>query len=72
MSLTRHLIQSLIKHCSRELSHVSSKRAAVTVLEQSFVFPHGVQALATTTTKFGISSKDIVGKYFSFVRQMDY
>ncbi len=34
---------------------------AVTATEQSYIFPHAITSIATTTTKYGISMKDIIG-----------
>jgi hypothetical protein len=31
------------------------------VYEQAFVMPHGISAIAPTTTKFGVSTKDMIG-----------
>ncbi|KAF8636102.1 hypothetical protein AX17_003807 [Amanita inopinata Kibby_2008] len=45
---------------SADMSSFSEGMKNVTVFEQSYVFPHGVDAIATTSTKFGISSKDII------------
>jgi hypothetical protein len=30
--------------------------------EESFVFPHALSAIAPTTTKFGITAKDLIGE----------
>ncbi|KAI9451269.1 DUF1620-domain-containing protein [Lactarius psammicola] len=45
---------------SSELSSYSNKTLAVTVTEQSYIFPHGITSIATTSTKYGISTKDII------------
>ena len=29
--------------------------------EQAYVFPHAITALAPTSTKFGITTKDLIG-----------
>ena len=29
--------------------------------EQSYIFPHAITALAPTSTKFGITTKDLIG-----------
>ena len=39
--------------------------AHVTIYEQAYIFPHGVLALSTTSTKFGIATKDIVGEFLA-------
>jgi ER membrane protein complex subunit 1 len=46
---------------SGELGAESPKRAEVAPIEQVYVFPYDVKALTMTSTKFGISSKDLVG-----------
>lgn len=38
-----------------------NKIAEVSVYEQAFVFPTAVTAIATTSTKFGIATKDLIG-----------
>ncbi|KAK0476054.1 hypothetical protein IW261DRAFT_1491717 [Armillaria novae-zelandiae] len=45
---------------SSELSANSEDNTAIRVFEQSYVFPHGISAIATTSTKYGISSKDAI------------
>ncbi|KAL0953048.1 hypothetical protein HGRIS_007249 [Hohenbuehelia grisea] len=45
---------------SSEISAFSEEIMDLTALEQAYVFPHGITAMATTSTKFGISSKDII------------
>jgi hypothetical protein len=47
---------------SSELSAFSNSNVDVTAVEQSYVFPYGISAITTTSTKFGITSKDIIGK----------
>jgi ER membrane protein complex subunit 1, C-terminal len=34
---------------------------AHTITEQSYIFPHAITSIATTSTKYGISTKDIIG-----------
>ena len=46
---------------SSEMSSFSEKTVHLTAYEQAFVFPHAITALAPTSTKFGISSKDLIG-----------
>ena len=46
---------------SSEISSYANATTKVKVYEQSYVFPRGVTALATTSTKFGITSKDLIG-----------
>jgi len=29
--------------------------------EQAYIFPHGITALAPTSTKFGITTRDLIG-----------
>ncbi|TFK65860.1 DUF1620-domain-containing protein [Pluteus cervinus] len=45
---------------SSDLSSYSPDSANVTAYERSFLFPHAITAVTTTTTKFGISSKDLI------------
>lgn len=45
---------------SSEISSYANATTKVKVYEQSYVFPRGVTALATTSTKFGITSKDLI------------
>jgi len=56
-----------------ELSSYSNKSLAVTTIEQSYVFPHAITSMATTSTKYGVSTKDIIvasenGQIHSFPR----
>jgi hypothetical protein len=53
-----------VKRKSEELSGLDAQKANFTAIEQSWVFPSDVKAMATTNTKFGISLKDLVGAYF--------
>ena len=46
---------------SPELSSYSNKSMAHTITEQSYIFPHAITSIATTSTKYGISTKDIIG-----------
>lgn len=34
-------------------------------IEQSYIFPHSIASIATTSTKYGISTKDIIGMSYS-------
>ncbi|KAG8835265.1 hypothetical protein FRC17_004572 [Serendipita sp. 399] len=45
---------------SGELGMDSAKRGDINAIEQVYVFPSSVEAMISTTTKYGISSKDIV------------
>ncbi|KAI9435607.1 DUF1620-domain-containing protein [Lactarius indigo] len=45
---------------SLELSSYSNKTLAVTAIEQSYIFPHAITSITTTSTKYGISTKDII------------
>ncbi|KAI0270649.1 DUF1620-domain-containing protein [Gloeopeniophorella convolvens] len=45
---------------SSELSAYSNKTLAVSTVEQAYVFPHAITAITTTSTKFGVSMKDII------------
>ena len=53
-----------VKRKSEELTGLDAQRANFTAIEQSWIFPSDVKAMATTNTKFGISLKDVVGAYF--------
>jgi len=48
------------KTSSPDMASYSNQTASVAVYEQSFVFPRGILAMATTSTKYGISVKDIL------------
>ncbi|KIK01760.1 hypothetical protein K443DRAFT_550803 [Laccaria amethystina LaAM-08-1] len=48
------------KTSSSDMSSFSEKSLHLTAYEQAFVFPHPITALAPTSTKFGISSKDLI------------
>ncbi|KAJ7114097.1 hypothetical protein C8R44DRAFT_676555 [Mycena epipterygia] len=45
---------------SSDVSAFSAESMNVEALEQSYIFAHGITAITTTSTKFGISSKDII------------
>ena len=45
---------------SSDVTSYSNKTTEFSVYEQAFAVPHGVTAIATTTTKFGVSTKDII------------
>jgi hypothetical protein len=36
--------------------------------EQAYVFPHAITALAPTSTKFGITTRDLIGLFVSMLR----
>ena len=44
------------------MSSLSNGTTDVSVYEQAFVFPRGIRALTPTSTSYGISVKDIIGK----------
>jgi len=44
------------------MTSYSDKNLDITAHAQSFVYLHGVTAIATTSTKFGITSKDVIGE----------
>ncbi|KDR78137.1 hypothetical protein GALMADRAFT_94668 [Galerina marginata CBS 339.88] len=48
------------KHESSDLSSYSNETLSYSIYEQSYVFPYAITALATTSTKFGISTKDLI------------
>ncbi|VDB86740.1 unnamed protein product [Peniophora sp. CBMAI 1063] len=45
---------------SAELSSFDPASAQVTAYEQAYVFPHGVKAVTTSQTKFGVTSRDLI------------
>ncbi|KAL5498433.1 hypothetical protein ACEPAH_2575 [Sanghuangporus vaninii] len=45
---------------SSEISIYNNRSAEVMIHEQAFIFPSAVTAVTTTTTKFGIATKDLV------------
>ncbi|KAJ7147635.1 DUF1620-domain-containing protein [Mycena crocata] len=45
---------------SSDMSAFSVENMQVEALEQSYIYAHGISAIASTSTKFGISSKDII------------
>ncbi|KAF7371106.1 hypothetical protein MSAN_00745500 [Mycena sanguinolenta] len=45
---------------SSDMSAFSVEGMQVEALEQSYIFAHGITAITTTSTKFGITSKDII------------
>ena len=47
---------------SSDLSSYSNSSTLVNVHEQTYVFPRGISTMTTTTTKFGITSKDLIGE----------
>ena len=48
---------------SADMSSYDENMRNVTAFERAYVFPHEVTAIATTSTKFGITSKDIIGEH---------
>ncbi|KAH9929331.1 uncharacterized protein B0H18DRAFT_996604 [Fomitopsis serialis] len=45
---------------SSDLSSFSNETAALTVFEQAFIMPRGINIMTTTSTSYGITIKDIV------------
>ncbi|KAF8678535.1 hypothetical protein AX14_004695 [Amanita brunnescens Koide BX004] len=45
---------------SADMSSYDQNMRNVTTFERAYVFSHGITAIATTSTKFGITSKDII------------
>lgn len=45
---------------SSDITSYSNKTTEFSVYEQAFAIPYGVTAIATTRTKFGVSTKDII------------
>jgi hypothetical protein len=50
---------------SSDLSTKSAAALDVSAYEQSFVFPTDVATMAISDTKFGISSKELIGQFAS-------
>ena len=48
-------------HSSADMSSYDQNMRNVTTFERAYVFSHVITAIATTSTKFGITSKDIIG-----------
>ncbi|EIN05678.1 DUF1620-domain-containing protein [Punctularia strigosozonata HHB-11173 SS5] len=60
---------------SSELSSLSPKSTALSALEQVYLFPHGVMTMTTTSTKYGMTAKDLIvanknGQIQSFPRRL--
>ncbi|KAH7927025.1 DUF1620-domain-containing protein [Leucogyrophana mollusca] len=45
---------------SSDITSYSNKTLELNVYEQTYVMPHGITALAPTSTKFGVTTKDII------------
>ncbi|KAF9007089.1 hypothetical protein BDQ17DRAFT_1407603 [Cyathus striatus] len=45
---------------SSDMSSYNAELLNFSVYEQAYVFPHGITALSPTSTKFGITSKDLI------------
>jgi ER membrane protein complex subunit 1 len=54
----------LMRLGSSDMSSYSSKSVDVMAIEQAYVFPYAITAMAPTSTKFGITNKDLIGKVF--------
>ncbi|KAF7343647.1 hypothetical protein MSAN_01985600 [Mycena sanguinolenta] len=52
---------TLVENCS-DMSAFSVESMQVEALEQSYIFAHGITAIITTSTKFSITPKDIIGR----------
>jgi ER membrane protein complex subunit 1 len=48
-----------------DMSSFSNRTTEVTAYEQSYVMPYGIVALATTSTKFGVTANDIIRGFLS-------
>ena len=46
---------------SLEISAFSNATTNFMKFEQAYVFPHAITALTPTSTKFGITTKDLIG-----------
>ena len=51
----------LMLYSSSDMSSLSNESLIVNAIEQAFVFPHRNTAIATTSTKFGVTTKDLIG-----------
>lgn len=56
---TRHLL--IQTSFSPDITSFSAKSLDLTAIEQSFVYLHGITAIAATSTKYGITTQDIIG-----------
>jgi hypothetical protein len=45
------------------MSSYSSKSVDVMAIERAYVFPHAITTMAPTSTKFGITNKDLIGMF---------
>jgi hypothetical protein len=48
---------------SSDMSSFSSKKYEVMALQQAYIFPHAITAMSPTSTKFGVTTKDIIGNF---------
>ncbi|KAG9308090.1 hypothetical protein JVU11DRAFT_12603 [Chiua virens] len=55
------------KISSSDITSYSNKTIEFSVYEQAFAMPHRVTAIATTSTKFGVSTKDIIVTKTAFI-----
>jgi hypothetical protein len=67
---------SLLHMFSSELSSYSPNIKRIMALEHSFLLPHTVKTMSMSSTKYGISSKDLIGEYMfdvcsSFIHALD-
>jgi ER membrane protein complex subunit 1 len=46
---------------SSELSSLSQQSGDMTAFEQVYLYPHGITTMATTSTKYGMTVKDVIG-----------
>ena len=51
----------VFRACSSDLSPYSTDALNLQTLEKAYVFPYAITALAPTSTKFGITTKDLIG-----------
>lgn len=49
------------------MSAFSEESVNVQAFAQSYVFPHAITALSPTLTKFGMTSKDLIGMSLGFI-----
>jgi hypothetical protein len=45
---------------SSDMSSLHDRSMDITAYEQAYVVPYGIDALTTTSTKFGVTVKDII------------
>ena len=56
---------------SIELSAFHNETLNFHTYEQVYILPNGITAMASTTTRFGISHKDIIGPSVFYIRTFE-